>query len=69
MDSATLTISQCAKCLGVSRNTAYEAARSGELAGVPVIHVGRRLLIPSAPFRKALGLDETTERPEEQAEE
>ena len=57
MGRATLTISQAAILLGVARNTAFEAARSGELAGVPVIRVGRRLLIAAAPFREALGLD------------
>ncbi len=60
MDSATLTIPQAAICLGVSRNAAYEAARSGELAGVPVIRVGRRLLIPRAMLENALGITSTT---------
>ena len=56
--SATLTIPEAAAMLGVSRNTAYTlAARDGELAGVPIIHVGRRLLVPTAPLRDALGLE------------
>ena len=38
-----LTVPETAKLLGISRGLAYELARSGEL---PVIHLGRRLLIP-----------------------
>ncbi len=61
--SATLTILQASKLLGISKNTAYEAARSGQLAGVPVLRVGRRLLVPAAPLLALLGLtlDEESE--------
>ena len=56
--SATTTISRAAEMMGVSRNHAYSVvARDGKLAGISVIKVGRRLLIPTAPFREALGLD------------
>ncbi len=56
--SATLTVTEAAELLGVGRNLAYEiAARDGELAGVPVIRVGRRLLIPQARLLAVLGLD------------
>lgn len=57
--SATLTIPEAAKLLGISRNLAYEiAAQDGELAGIPVIRVGRRLLIPQARLLGVLGLDD-----------
>ena len=57
--SATLTIPEAAKLLGVGRNLAYTIARrDGELAGVPVIRVGRRLLIPQASLLAVLGLDQ-----------
>ncbi len=56
-ESATLTIPEAAELLGISRNSAYQhAARDGHLAGVPVISVGRRLLLPTAMFRELLGL-------------
>lgn len=55
--SATLTIPEAAQLLGVSRNTAYEDAKSGQLAGVPVIQVGRRLLIPRARLLVVLGIE------------
>ena len=55
--SATLTIDQAARLLGCSRNTAYAAARSGEIAGIPVIRIGaRRLVIPRAPLEELLGI-------------
>lgn len=61
--SATLTIPEVAELLGVSRNTAYsDARRDGEIAGVPVIRVGRRrLLVAKAPLLELLGVDETTD--------
>jgi len=63
--SATLTVPQAAQLLGIGRNLAYEiAARDGEIAGVPVIRVGRRLLIPLARLLKVLGLDDDSTRSE-----
>jgi excisionase family DNA binding protein len=56
--SATLTVPEAAKLLGIGRNLAYQiAADEGELAGVPIIRVGRRMVVPRAPLRAALGLD------------
>lgn len=56
--SATTTIPRAAEMMGISRNLAYSVvARDGMLAGVRVIHAGRRLLIPTVPFLEALGLD------------
>lgn len=55
--SATLTVPEAAQLLGISRNLAYEiAARDGELAGIPILRVGRRLLIPHARLIAVLGL-------------
>jgi hypothetical protein len=60
--SATLTVTAAAALLGISRNSAFEAVRrDGELAGVPVIRVGRRLLVPRVPFFAVLGVDETAD--------
>ncbi len=64
MNTATLTITEAAELLGISRNSAYEAARTGELAGVPVLRVGRRLLVPASPLRAVLGLDSDKESEE-----
>jgi excisionase family DNA binding protein len=52
----TLTIEQAARLLGVSRSAAYEVARSGELtAGVRVIRVGHRMLVPRIDIEQLLG--------------
>lgn len=39
----TRTIEEAAAVLGIGRDAAYAAARSGEL---PAIRIGRRLLVP-----------------------
>jgi len=39
----TMTVEQAAAALGVSRGTAYEAVRTGQL---PTIRIGRRVLVP-----------------------
>ena len=53
---ATLSVEEAAQLLGISRSLAYEAARDGAL---PVIRVGRRLLVPRRQLLKMLGLIET----------
>jgi excisionase family DNA binding protein len=61
--SATLTVPEAARLLGIGRNLAYEiAARDGEIAGVTVIRVGRRLLIPLARLLEVLGLHDDSTR-------
>jgi excisionase family DNA binding protein len=49
MQKATLTVDEAALILGVSRNSAYQAARTGEL---PTIKIGKRLLVPRIAFEK-----------------
>jgi excisionase family DNA binding protein len=61
MSPATFTVSEAAEVLGIGRNTAYQEAKTGELAGVPVIRVGRRLLIPRARLLALLGIPEDAE--------
>lgn len=50
----TLTIEECASVLRLSRGSAYEAARTGQ---IPVIRIGRRLLVPRAKLLQMLGED------------
>jgi excisionase family DNA binding protein len=58
---ATLTIREAAELLGVSAWSCYQLARSGELApGVPVLKVGRRLVVPRAAIEAALGIEQTS---------
>ena len=48
----TYTIEEAARLLGVSRGTANESARRGEL---PTLRLGRRLLVPRARLEELLG--------------
>jgi len=41
---------------GLGRDSAYRAAKAGKL-GVPVIKVGRHLVVPVQPILDLLGLD------------
>ena len=50
-ESLTLTVTECAKLLGIGRNSAYEAVRNGE---IPVIRIGKRLLVPRQALEKML---------------
>jgi len=51
----TYTIDEAAALLGVGRNLAYEeAAKTGRIANVAVIKVGKRLLISRAALDRIL---------------
>lgn len=50
----TVSVDAAAKALGVSRASAYAAAKSGE---IPTIRVGRRMVVPTAALRRLLELD------------
>lgn len=49
-----MTVEEAGTALGISRGSAYEAARSGDL---PTIRIGRRLVVPTAALRRMLALD------------
>lgn len=44
-----LTVPEAARALGIGRNPAYAAVRRGDL---PVIRIGRRLLVPKAALER-----------------
>ena len=46
-----MTVIEAAKELGISKGSAYEAARTGE---IPTIRIGRRLIVPRAAFERML---------------
>ena len=48
------TLSEVASVLRISRGSAYEAAKRGE---IPIIRIGRRLLVPSAALERLLAGD------------
>jgi excisionase family DNA binding protein len=50
----TVTVEEAAQLLGIGRQSAYQAARAGEL---PTIRLGRRLLVPLHRLHALLGID------------
>lgn len=50
-ERATLTVSETAKILGISRNSAYQGILTGE---IPHIKIGRRVLVPKVALMKFL---------------
>lgn len=57
----TITVEEAAHALGISRGSAYRSARefldSGGRVGIPVIQIGRRLLVPITRFEAFLSGD------------
>jgi excisionase family DNA binding protein len=51
IERKTCSVEEAAKILGISRNTAYDAVRSGQ---VPTVKIGRRLLVPRAALERML---------------
>lgn len=51
----TITIEEAAVMLGIGRDSAYRAAKRGE---IPTIRIGRRLLVPRAALAEMLGVHE-----------
>lgn len=47
----TISVEEAGRQLGISRNSAYEAARRGE---IPVIRIGRLMRVPIVPFERLL---------------
>jgi len=47
----TFTVEETAKLLGIGRQLAYDRVKTGE---IPVIKVGRRLLVPRRALEKLL---------------
>ena len=49
-----LTVPEAGRIVGLSRDAAYRAARTGEL---PTVRYGRSLRVPTAALLRQLGLD------------
>ena len=47
----TLSVEEAAKVLGIGRNLCYDRVKTGE---IPVIKIGRRLLVPRRALEKLL---------------
>lgn len=51
MSKATLSVEEAAEVLGISRGSAYQAVRMGE---IPCIKIGKRILVPRVALDKML---------------
>jgi excisionase family DNA binding protein len=51
MDRLTVTVTEAAQLLGVSRMTAYSAVRDGT---IPSVRLGRRVLVPKVALERLL---------------
>jgi excisionase family DNA binding protein len=52
MDRWTVTVEEAAQMLGISRSSAYECVRRGELRA---LRLGRRLVVPRVALEELLG--------------
>ena len=50
-EKATLTIKEAAAYLGIGKNLCYDRVKTGE---IPVIKIGKRLLVPRRALEKRL---------------
>ena len=51
VESAVLSVNECAKLLKISRGSAYQAVLTGDL---PHVKIGRRILIPRIALERML---------------
>jgi len=51
-----MTVPEAAEILGIGKNTAYQAAKRGE---IPTIRIGGRVLVPVAKFEDLLNGNDT----------
>ena len=49
-----MTVTEAARVLHISRGSAYEAVKAGE---IPSIRIGRRIVIPTAALARLLQLE------------
>jgi len=50
-ERVTFTVEETAKLLGIGRQLAYDRVKTGE---IPVVKIGRRLLVPRRALEKLL---------------
>jgi excisionase family DNA binding protein len=53
-ETPTMTVEEAGALLGLSRGSAYEAVRRGE---IPALRIGSRWIVPTVKVRAMLGLD------------
>ncbi len=51
IECQTVSVEDAGKILGIGRNTAYDAAKSGQL---PTIRIGRKIRVPKVALERLL---------------
>ena len=51
----TYSVEELAEMLGIGRNQAYSAAKTGQIAGIPALKVGRRIVFAKIAVDRLLG--------------
>ncbi len=64
-EKLTLTVDETAKCLGIGRNSAYEAIARGE---IPVVKIGKRLLVPKAALEILLAAGQSKKNGDDESQ-
>jgi excisionase family DNA binding protein len=54
LDEAAVSVDEVAVLLSLSRHSAYEGVKAGE---IPSVRIGRRVLVPTAGLRAMLGIE------------
>ena len=52
----TVSVEIAGKAFGLGRNSAYAACANSE---IPSMRIGGKIVVPTAPLRKMLGIEET----------
>lgn len=65
LTTPTVTLRTAGKALGIGESSAYSAVKNNTFP-VPVIKIGGRYTVPTAPLRELLGLPPLTEGPNNQ---
>ncbi len=60
MQKQTLTVPETARVLGIARNSAYLAVRTG---AIPSLKIGRRILVPRQAVERMLAAPKPGARP------
>ena len=55
-EKLSIPVPLAGRAFGLGRNGAYEAVKRGD---IPSLKIGGRLVVPTAPLRRLLGMDGT----------
>jgi hypothetical protein len=53
-EQLSVSVELAGRAFRLSRGPAYEAVRTGQ---IPSIRIGRKIVVPTAPLRKMLGIE------------